>query len=682
MISTQSQGKKEIISDIAPNSEVQNVSILAFLLLLILPFLGNSQNDFKTLKTVSEKVKKNFDAGVQFMGGKHFEQASKYFSKALGQEPQFIDAQIFLAGAQAQLGNLVNAENGFEKALELSKTYDIEVFFDLGLVEYRQKKYEEAALHFQNYINLKPKKSRRLASAQKYLGIATIMSESTRNDFQFLPKNLGPNINTKGDEYLPALTADGKTLIYSKLIGGRRYGHEDFYQSFLEDGVWQKGEPIEDLNTDYDEAAHTISQDGNLMVYTACNRKSGLGSCDLYIAEQKCGQWTSPNLLPQPVSTGAWESQPAISPDGKTLYFSSSRPGGVGKKDIWFTTRKPDGGWEMPINMGNVINTPGDEKAPFIHPDGQTLYFLSSGHQGLGFEDIFISRRQEDGAWSKPKNMGFPINTESSEGPIFVSLEGETAFFSSSHEKYEGAQGKMDIYSFVLPEHLRPHPVTYVKAIVKDANNSEPLNAFVEFIDLATGNIHAFSNTDCNGAFLVTLPVGKKYALNVSKEKYLFHSEHFALNEPGSFLKPYHLDIKLISIPTLASKPSKELPLEKSTPIILKNVFFETASAALKEESLSELNRLKKLLNDNPELKIQINGHTDNVGSEEDNLTLSNNRAKAVYDFLIQNAIDAERLTYKGFGETMPIDSNETEEGRRQNRRTEFEVIIQEIKSP
>lgn len=653
---------------------------LALVILIIMCSWNlQSQNQFETLKTVPDKVKKNFDAGVQFLGGKHFEQASKYFDKALNQEPHFIDAQIFWAGAQSQLGNLSEAEKGFEKALELSKTYDIEVYFDLGLVEYKQKKYDEATLHFQIYIDAKPRSTKRLQSAKKYLGVATIMSESIRNNYTFEPQNLGPTINTSGDEYLPALTADGETLIYSKLIGSRRYGHEDFYQSFLVDETWDEGEAVEALNSEDNEGAHSISPDGKLMLYTACNRKSGFGSCDLYISEQKCGKWTTPQLMPRPVSSKSWESQPSISPDGNTIYFSSNRAGSVGKKDLWFTNRKPDGSWEIPQNMGEILNSIGDEKAPFMHPDGVTLYFLSDGHQGLGYEDIFISRKQEDGSWSKPKNLGFPINTKSSEGPIFVSLDGKTAFFSSDNKDYLGAQGRMDIYKFELPDQFRPQPVTYVKALVKDSKNSQPLEASIEFIDLLTGKIHASSRSDCNGEFLVTLPAGKNYALNVSKENYLFYSEHFGLNEPGSFDKPFDLNINLIPIPKDLENPDGEL-IATSKPVILRNVFFETASAALKEESLIELNRLKKLLIDYPELNIQINGHTDNIGSDEDNLTLSNDRAKAVYDFLVENDIAQNRLKFKGFGEAKPIESNESEAGRKSNRRTEFEVIKKTIK--
>ncbi|RMG80519.1 MAG: flagellar motor protein MotB, partial [Bacteroidetes bacterium] len=429
--------------------------------------------------------------------------------------------------------------------------------------------------------------------------------------------------------------------------------------------------------TENSEGAHTISADGHLLIFTACNRKSGFGSCDLFYSEYDCGEWSPVQVIPPPVSTGAWESQPSLSADGKKLYFASNRPGGIGEKDLWVAERQADGSWGTPQNLGAGINTPKDEKAPFIHPDGQTLYFLSSGHPGLGFEDLFICRKQSDGSWGTPQNFGYPINTENSEGPIFVSLDGKQAYFSSNRTDFEEAYGKMDIYTFELPPHLRPQPVTYVKATVRDEKDNRPLIAQVEFVDLMTGESYVQNQTDCDGVFLVTLPSGKNYMLNINRDGYFFYSDHFELSAGGSFDDPFLLDVRLRPIPS--QNASTDLAdAAPGAPIILKNVFFETGSAELKPESLIELNRLKALLEAHPELKIQINGHTDHVGTEEDNLKLSNDRAKAVYDYLVQNGIHPERLRYKGFGESRPIDTNDTEAGRRNNRRTEFEVIATE----
>ena len=642
--------------------------ILFFLVLFALPSF--SQKSYTTTKEVPEKVKKYFNLGMEMLYGKRPEQAIRYFDKALGVTPNFIDAKIFKAGALTQMGDFETAEIGFEEVLKLNADYDTEVLYDIGMVEFKLEKYEEAISHFKTYLDTNPKNERRKSSARDFYQRAQLMLESAKNQVEFQPKNLGPNINNAGDQYLPALTADGKKLIFSMVVG-QAYGHEDFYQSENIDGVWQRSNPLTAVNTPNSEGAHAISADGSFLVFTACQRKTGFGSCDLFYAELECGVWSEVKVMDQPVSSGAWESQPSLSADGNTIYFASDRSGSLGGKDLWVAYRNTDGTWSTPENLGETLNTKKDEKAPFIHPDGQTLYFLSAGHPGLGYEDIFISRKQPDGSWGIPQNFGYPINTEKSEGPIFVNLDGKTAYFSSNRTDFEEAKGKMDIYTFELPEKFRPQPVTFVKAQVKDANTAENLVAKIEFIDLVSGKTHILSETDCNGEFLVTLPSGKNYLLNISKENYLFHSENFELTKEGSFENPFHLNVELAPIPV----SNAAIEITKSKPIILKNVFFETGSAELKEASLIELTRLKHLLDTNPNFKIQINGHTDNVGSEENNLTLSENRAKTVYNFLIKNQIESERLSFKGFGENNPIDSNHSEKGRKNNRRTEFQVV-------
>ena len=351
-------------------------------------------------------------------------------------------------------------------------------------------------------------------------------------------------------------------------------------------------------------------------------------------------------------------------------------------KDIYVSQRLENGDWSQPKKLSAAVNTDDGDQNPFIHPDGQTLYFMSKGHPGMGGYDLFVTRKDENGAWQTPQNLGYPINTPSNEGALTISLDGKTAYFARDQSQLVAGEASAfdvakpgngtDIFSFELHPDVRPQPVTYVKAKVRDANTQRDLIAEVDFVDLKTGKTHTKSLTDEAGEFLVVLPMGKDYALNVAKQKYLFHSENFALAESNSLTEPYLLNIDLIPI---EEKSNSETPIAKAKPVILKNVFFATGSAELLDASLLELNRLKDLLVENPNLNIQINGHTDNVGSDNDNQTLSTNRAKAVYDFLIKNGITANRLRYKGFGESQPIATNDTEEGRQSNRRTEFEAF-------
>lgn len=649
-------------------------------LFLLLPLLQNcfAQKKYTTARTAKGKLQTTFERGIRMTFNGQLDAAINDFEKALQMDPTFIDAQIEWANVKNQQGKLAEAELGYEKAIAIDPNYEVNVFYSLAIVEFDQKKYDQSAVHFEQFLNAPGKISeKRKATAEKYLKNVRFAAQAVKNPVPYEPKNLGPNINTSNAEYLPTISADGETLIYTAVRGGQ----EDFYISRKVNGEWQRGEPIEAVNTSNNEGAQSLSADGKFLVFTACHRRDGMGGCDLYYSELKNGEWTTVKNMGAPINSSGWESQPSVSADGKTLYFVSERRGGQSGKDIWVSYRQPNGRWSEPENLGKPVNTPEDDQSPFIHADGQTLYFMSNGHPGMGGFDLYLSRRQPDGKWGEPENLGYPINSEGNEGALSVSLDGKTAYFAtdilnvqdgvSAFDNPQG-RGTTDIYSFELPAAARPQLVTYVKATVFNIETRKPLSAKVEFIDLTTGQIFASAVTEMDGVFLVTLPVGRDYALNVSKEKFLFYSENFALTNAGTLDEPFLLEIPLTPIPEgLAG--TGDLP--KSKPIVLKNVFFETGSAALKKESLTELNRLKKLLTDNPALKIQINGHTDDVGSEADNLKLSDDRAKAVYQFLVENGIDSKRLKFKGFGESVPVASNDTDAGRQQNRRTEFVII-------
>lgn len=647
--------------------------LLSFCLFFCFAQLLTAQT-YTTTKTASKKAVKLYEQSVQQSFNKQLKGALNDIERAIELEPNFIDAHLQWARIQYDLGELENAEIGFLKVVALDAEYSDNTIYNLGLINSKLERYEQAALYFQRYLDSDAKSTKMREKATKHLKSNAFLAEAVKEPVPFNPVNLGPSINNELDQYLPSLTADENTLIYSVFKGSRVNGNEDFYVSKRVNGKWQIGKPITSVNTPDSEGAQSLSPDGRFLVFTACGRKGGAGKCDLYFTEEICGKWTKVKMLPAPISTGAWESQPSISSDGKTLYFASDRKGGQGGKDLWSSTRNEDGSWATPQNLGPKINSSGHEKAPFIHADGETLYFLSMGHAGMGEEDVFIARKEADGTWGEPKNLGYPINSKSSEGPIIVSVDGQTAYFSNNKTEYEGAQGKMDIYSFEMPESLRPQPVTYVKARVKDDATAKPISASVEIIDLATGNVLTQSKSDCEGEFVITLPIGKNYMLNVSKKGYLFHSENFALTEKTDFADPFSLKIDLVPIPEDMSNTG-ETEKPKSKPIVLNNVFFETGSAELKDVSKTELNRLKNLLEANANLKIQINGHTDNVGDREANLKLSTDRAKAVYDYLIANGISSNRLSYKGYGETDSIATNSTPEGRQKNRRTEFVIL-------
>ena len=634
--------------------------------------------EYSTKKTVKGKLKKAWEKGMEYNTQGQDMKAIKEFEKALSIDPTFIDAQLQWAALYYGLKRYDLGEQGFEKVLAIDPTYNKKVFYTLGLAELRQNKYLEAAEHFKAYIDSGSKNEVLLGKASKLYKDCNFIGSALANPVPYNPISLGDNINTSNSEYLPSLTADGKTLVYTV----RERNDENFYISNKINGEWQQGEPIIAINTTMNEGAQSLSADGKMIFFTDCGGRKGYGSCDLFYSEVIEGEWSYSKNVGRPVNGKSWDAQPSVSSDKNALYFCSNRSDGLGESDIWVSYRQEDGTWGIPENLGEQINTPKREMSPFIHPDGQTLYFMSNGLPGMGGFDLYYSRKQEDGSWGEPINLGYPINTKDNEGAMIISLDGKTAYFASDRKlgttDSEAAFGDptrssdTDLYLFELYEAARPQPVTYVKAKVFDIETKELLSANAELIDLSTGNTVATTRTDYQGEFLITLPLGKDYALNVSKQKYLFHSENFSLAKNMSSEEPFLLEIGLQPIQEPLADGSM---LTESKPVILKNVFFETAKADLRPESIAELNRLKLLLEENPRMRIRLNGHTDNVGTDEDNLKLSDDRARAVYDYLVENGIDAKRLKFKGFGESLPIDTNDTPEGRQNNRRTEFVVI-------
>jgi len=659
-------------------SSFTNQSIMRYILIVIVAlcvFSNAEAQDYHTRKNAPAKARKYYKKGQQCAYHNDYKKAVKYFQKALKVTPDFIGAHLMLADSYIGLGDYKKAVSGFEKVMSIDADYNPKIYYSWGMLERKHKNYEKAAELFEQFLTYPQKSDKLKSKVENLLATSRFAAKAVKNPVPFNPVNLGENINSKLMEYSPSFTADGQRILYTVRVGGQ----EDFYSAEKENDKWKARKSLDGLiNTHDNEGAQSLSADGRTLVYTACNRKGDFGGCDLYFAEIKAGYWTAPYNIGQPINSEKWESQPSISATGNELYFTSDRGGGKGKKDIWISRRNSNGTWSEPENLGKQINTSGDDISPFIHPDGQTLYFASDGHVGMGETDIFLSRRQADGSWGKAENIGYPINTEEKEFSLIVSTDGKTAYFSSDRE--EGF-GLVDLYQFDLHTEARPVPVTYAKATVFDEKTKEKLTARVELIDLSTSKVHTKSVTDGKGEFLVVLPSGTDYALNVDKKGYLFHSENFALKEKNTLDEPYLLEIALQRIPpkpvlatTKPTKPNTVLP-PKSKPVILKNVFFETASADLKTTSQTELNHLKDLLNEHPNIRIQINGHTDNVGAKNANLMLSENRAKAVFNYLTQNGISSSRLYTKGYGESQAIDTNDTPEGRANNRRTEFVIV-------
>jgi len=587
-------------------------------------------------------------------------------NKCLQTDSTYADAWALSGDINADLGNNDIAVSDYKKALSFNPSAT-PLFLSIAFHELKTGLYAAAksdAEHFlsiaiphpSSQLNLYPNQSQ-IIQARLIVQKAEVAIGIMDHPLPIVLHNIDSGINTSADEYINSITADESTLIFTRKSNTGKHPIEELFISRKDSTGWKTSLLQFDTTQNVNTGALCISPDGNTVWYTLCGSRDGFGSCDLYVSQRHNQKWSSPQNLGPVINTSGWETQPSISADGTTLYFVSNRPGGKGNADIWVSKKDKNDEWGVPVNLGAPINTPEDEMSPFIHPDGNTLYFASKGHPGLGGSDLFLSRLGSDGKWQEPVNLGYPINTCADEISLLVNPAGNIAYVSSTQK---GGFGGFDIYYFTLPAALRPSPVTYVRGIVTDADNDRPLNANFELINLASGKteVKETSSVD-NGSFLLCLKPGEDYGLNVSKSGYLFYSQHFALTEIKEAGNPFILNIKLQKIKT-------------GSTTILNNIFFNTDSYEILDKSKSELDRLVGFLKLNPEVKILVKGHTDNQGDNKSNKILSENRAKAVVEYLINAGISADRLNYKGFGETSPIDSNQTEEGRAKNRRTEF----------
>jgi len=593
-----------------------------------------------TKKDGDTKAIRLFKRGVQYMNAREPAKALADFEKAIKLEPNFIDAHIEIGAYYYARQDFVKAESSFKKAIDLDPNYKARVYYTYALSIMGQKRYAEAIDAFEVFLAMDSKYDKLKDKAKKHIVTSKFKAENNNRNVPFDPKPLGAGVNTTMHEYLPSITADEESLIITRNDGRQ----EDFFVSEKINGVWTEAFPLTSINNPQtNEGGQSISQDGKLLFYTVCEGRNDYGSCDIYFAEVVNGRWTKAKNMGSTINGPNWDTQPSISADKKTLYYTSKRKGGEGGSDIWMSTRAADKSWGKPVNLGLKINTPGNEASPFIHPDNQTLYFMSNGHPGFGKDDIFYSRKQEDGSWGEPTNLGYPINTAGQEGSFIVSANGKTAYFATDRFNKEN-NNRNDIYSFELYEEARPQPVTYVKAKIIDAETKKPLGANLDITDLNGQKSYYQEVVDEQGIFLVPLPIGKQYALNVNKEGYLFYSENFALESSSTSTDPFLMIIPLQKIPPKAAPSAVVKEEVVSAPVVLKNVFFETASADLKPISKIELDRLYNLLNEQSDLRIQLNGHTDDVGNDDDNMALSEARAKAVFEYLVSEGIDASRM--------------------------------------
>ncbi len=647
---------------------------LHFLFIFLLTSISLFAQKEPKYTSIDSRAIRAFETAGGYYDSRQDEQALKFLQGAIDADPNFVEAYMMRANILTDQRLYPQAIAAYKKAIEINPDFFPNNYYSLARVEFSEGLYSDARTHLDKFLTY-PKINAGLTAKARQLSTSCAFAEqAVKSPVPFKPVNMGSAINTPEEEYFPAITADGATFLFTRRSrfrdpAGRANKQEDFYVSHKNaDGNWSDAAPVAEINTSGNEGAPALSADGQYLFFTACEEmlsndaRKTKGSCDLFLTKKVGDRFGPVRNLEMPINTGAWESQPSFSSDGRTLYFVRAVTGSDGRRqrDILMTRIGDNSAWTEPVSVSDKINTAGDEMSVFIHPDDQTLYFTSDGHPGMGGLDIFLARRQPDGSWSEPVNLGYPINTGADENSLLVSPDGKLGFFASDRA---GGYGQLDLYQFELPESMRPVPVTYMKGKVYDADTKKPLAAGFELIDLATRKTVVSSTSNVgSGEYLVCLPSGKSYALNVAKDGYLFYSETFRLDDPKAASDPLVKDIPL-------------KPIRVGESVVLKNIFFEFDKFDLKDESRAELSKVVAFLQKNCKVRVEIGGHTDNVGSKTYNLNLSDKRAKAVYDYLVGQGIPASRMSSKGYGDAKPIADNASEQGRAQNRRTEFTIV-------
>jgi outer membrane protein OmpA-like peptidoglycan-associated protein len=658
-------------------------ALAALFLGLLITVTGFAQNAKKYLKNANAMFEQ-----------KQYKNAIPVYMEVLKLEPGNAEANYKVGICYLESSHKQKALPFLQKAEKANPAVAPDIKYRLAVANHFSHEFAEALKYYKLYKPLIDKKDlKMIADIDRKIYECENGIEYMKNPVKAKIENIGPVINSKDEDFAPVISADESILVFTSRRAGSTGGaldetnrlHEDIYISYNKNGTWTKPANIgKSINTDGHDASIALSPDGS-QVFIYKDDNSG----DIFSSKFDGENWSKPEGLGKTVNTKTSEKSVSMTADGRTIYFTSNKEGGFGGFDIYMCKKDKKGKWGEAVNLGKTVNTEFDEDAPFIHPDGKTLYFSSEGHAGMGMFDIYKSSLQDNGTWTQPENMGYPINTADDDIYFVLSADNRHGYYSSERE---GGLGDMDIYLISMPKpevlaevnskdvtitsNTEPskkkmtmvakvesfNPITILKGTVRDALTKEVLEADLVVVDNDKNEVISELKTNkATGTYLVVLPSGKNYGIRVQKTDYLFHSENFDIPQSTNYQEIVKdLELKKVKI---------------GTKIVLRNIFFDFDKATLRQESSMELERLFQLLIDIPTLKIEISGHTDNKGSAEYNKELSGKRAQSVVDYLISKGIKADRLKAAGYGFERPMATNDTEEGRQLNRRTEFEII-------
>ena len=620
------------------------------------------------LSTKNKKAIEYYTQADNFRVRGQHQQAINLLQEAIKKDANFFEAYYRLGLVYMGRDNYREALVNYEKGLALTQDpIKQKVFwYDMGDAFFALGEYDKTFTLFTDFLKLEQSNRQKIEHAKQMLLNVAFAKQSSATAAKYKLRVLSDTVNHFALQYFPVLTADQQELIYTRRKGSDMNQHDEDIVISRKDEAnhWTFPASISpNINSSLNEGTCTISADGRLLIFTSCVGRQGYGSCDLFESRKVGGEWTKPVNLGVQVNSADWESQPTLSADGRTLYFVSDRKGGLGLRDIWVTYKNEKGAWTKAKNLGKQINTVHDEISPFIHVNNKTLYFASNGLTGFGGYDIYYTEKDTAMSWSAPVNIGPPINNHEDQFSLFITADGKKGYYS--HEETSASTGlsASKIYEVEIPEESQvKFKSNYVKGIVRDKQTRAPLSANIELINLNTDRPESLVKSDSiTGNYLIVLTQGADYALYVNKNEYLFTSQNFNYSEVKDF-EPIILDIDLEKI-------------TKGSMVILNNIFFDVDKHDLKDKSKTELQKIISFLNENPATQIEISGHTDNTGSTQHNRDLSEKRAKAVYTYLVERGIKSTRLTSKGYASDHPVAPNDTEGGRQLNRRIEFKVL-------
>ncbi len=615
------------------------------------------------LSSTNKKAIKYYRQAETFYRLMEYENAEQALNKSLQKDDGFIEAMLLLGDTYRDWYKILNAIEVYEKVVTTDSAFFPPTYYFLGDLYLEEEQFDKAIENYLIYLKLEGADPEKTLIAKFGYDKAIFRKEAMQNPVVEIINKLDTSINSVQKEYINYVNENEDYLVFTIKDSGplgllSSSVKEYFMESKKVDGIWQKPRVLDIPATgNLDRGGMNLSFDGRQMYFSGCNWPGGMGSCDIYSSVLKSSGWQKPFRMSKGINSSSWDSQASISADGRKLYFTSRRKGGKGGSDIWVSINI-NGNWTKAINLGDSINTAGNEMAPFIHADGKTLYYSSNGTIGMGDFDLLVSKRLPTGEWTKGENLGYPINTKDNDLNIFVAIDGKKAWISSDRSR---ENGWFDIFSFEIPETVKPNKIITLKGIVLDNATEKVLESTIEITDLQSSELSSISNSDVeNGEFLSVLFPNREYAINISRKGYFFYSGTMNISDAES---------------SNIQKVFKLIKIQKGASANLQNIYFDTDKWDIKGESLPELNKLIRLLNQNPNLNILIEGHTDDSGHENHNKLLSEKRAKTVMDFLISKDVSQNRLSFVGLGATKPIADNSTEIGKGLNRRTTIRVL-------